>query len=188
MSRGDKQPEQEAEHLQHAAEHERPGKNRVMTYLVILFAAAFCLMLLSYLMQQRNNREAMEGLKQSVSTMTSVQDLLTQNQTLEGQVKDLEGQVQDLTAQVKELQELNTTLDSARQEQNNNLDQLTDQLTAMDSFWQLDRAYLLGRYTQCRELIQAMEEAELDGLLPQESEAGDLSPAQRYQDIHDALF
>ena len=38
--------------LQHEAEHASPGKrNSVLIYLVILFAAAFLLLLLSYFMQ-----------------------------------------------------------------------------------------------------------------------------------------
>ena len=50
MSTGSDKEEQVS--LQHAAEHEKPHKKlSVMTYLVILIAAAFLLLLLSYFMQ-----------------------------------------------------------------------------------------------------------------------------------------
>ena len=86
-----REPEEKQEHesggLQHAAEHERPHKRlSVMNYLTILFAAAFLLLLLSYLMQQRTNSETIEGLKQSVSAMQSIDSLQKEKEGLESQV------------------------------------------------------------------------------------------------------
>lgn len=91
-----REPEEKQEHesggLQHAAEHERPHKRlSVMNYLTILFAAAFLLLLLSYLMQQRTNSETIEGLKQSVSAMQSIDSLQKEKEGLESQVALLEG-------------------------------------------------------------------------------------------------
>lgn len=101
----DKHTDPEPVHLQHAAEHERPGgKSHVMSYLVILFAAAFLLMLLSYFMQQRNNQEAMEGLKQSASAVESIQNLMADNARLQTENQDLKDQVQALEAQQKQLE------------------------------------------------------------------------------------
>ena len=49
----------------------KPGKNTsVFTYLAILFAAAFLLLLLAYFIQQRNSEVAIDGLKDSLSTST----------------------------------------------------------------------------------------------------------------------
>ena len=55
------QEHNQLEDLQHEAEHTRPPKRggAVMGYLVVLFGAAFLLLLMSYFMQQRTNREAM---------------------------------------------------------------------------------------------------------------------------------
>lgn len=96
-----REPEEKQEHesggLQHAAEHERPHKRlSVMNYLTILFAAAFLLLLLSYLMQQRTNSETIEGLKQSVSAMQSIDSLQKEKEGLESQVALLEEQVAHL--------------------------------------------------------------------------------------------
>ena len=51
------------EDLQHEAEHTPPPHKRgsVLLYLAILFGAAFLLLLMSYFMQQRANREAIDN-------------------------------------------------------------------------------------------------------------------------------
>ena len=75
--------------LQHDAEHERPPRNKqqsVLIYLVILFAAAFLLMAMSYLMQRRSSDATIEDLRESVTAMQSVGDIQTQNETLRQQV------------------------------------------------------------------------------------------------------
>ena len=68
--------EEDAIPLQHDAEHERPRKPQsVLLYLVILFAAAFLLMALSYFMQRRASDAAIEDLRESVTAMQSVGDI-----------------------------------------------------------------------------------------------------------------
>ena len=66
---------------------------------------------------------------------------------------------------------------------------------AMDYFWQIAEAYVRGRYSICRDLIAVLEdtssgEAPLKSYLPQESytDNGRFSPADRYQEIWDALY
>ena len=117
-----REPEEKQEHesggLQHAAEHERPHKRlSVMNYLTILFAAAFLLLLLSYLMQQRTNSETIEGLKQSVSAMQSIDSLQKEKEGLESQVALLEEQVAHLEGQVSALQNETAALQSTAEEQ-----------------------------------------------------------------------
>ena len=66
---------------------------------------------------------------------------------------------------------------------------------AMDYFWQVNEAYVRGRYTLCRELITAMEDTSngqtpLKDYLPTESTTNNdrISPADRYQEIYDDLY
>ena len=81
--------------LQRQADRTKPGSQRsVLVYLVILFAAAFVLLLLSYFMQQRSNEETIDGLKQSVSAIQSAQDAFEENASLKEQLEELESQVQ----------------------------------------------------------------------------------------------
>ena len=86
---------QERGRLQHAAEHERPNKrNSVLFYLVILFAAAFVLLLMSFLMQQRANQAALDDLQQtSDSTVQSLENMLQDT----GETDALQRQLDALT-------------------------------------------------------------------------------------------
>lgn len=167
---------QEPAHLQHAAEHERPrGKTHVMSYLVILFAAAFLLLLLSYLMQQRSNQETIDGLKTSVSTMQSVEDLIEDNQLLHNQVSEMEAQINTLTQSRQALEAQVQDQDQA--------------LTAMDWLWRIQRAYSKGSKKDARELVDQFEATGLSHALPQTALSGvdGPSPAEQYNALLDAL-
>ena len=74
----------------------------MLSYLVILFAVAFLLLLLAYFQQQRINADTSNALQQSVSAVQSIQNLMTDNETLRSQVADLEEQVETLTARSQE--------------------------------------------------------------------------------------
>ena len=131
----------------------------VVHYIAILFAAAFLLMLMTYLMDRRQNEEVVDslnqsvsGLRESLSNMQSVQDIYEENQALLQEIDRLEDQVDELERQ-----------DSA---QTTALEQAEQTRQAMDWFWQIDEAYILGRYSLCRELIQSLEDSGLAESLP----------------------
>lgn len=178
------QPEQESKKPAYVPPASREKRQRsVVHYVAILFAAAFLLMLLTYLMDRRQNEQVVDslnqsvsGLRESLSSMQSVQDVYEDNQTLLKEVEDLE-------TQVKALQE-------AQSELNSRLDQQTRAGQAMDWFWQINEAYVKGQYSKARDLIQRLKDAGLDGALPQESvtDNGRFSPADRYQEIYNALY
>ena len=173
--------------LQHDAEHERPPRNKqqsVLIYLVILFAAAFLLMAMSYLMQRRSSDATIEDLRESVTAMQSVGDIQTQNETLRQQVADLEAQLEEAQRELDGMRDTLNTM-TVREER------LTQ---AMDLFWQIDEAYVRGRWTLCRELIGRMEDVSagstLKEYLPRESTTDNdrFSPADRYQEIYDDVM
>lgn len=173
------------ENLQHQAEHTRPRRRAsVMVYLVILFAVAFLLLLLAYFQQQRQSSETTDALKQSISAVQSIENLIGDNEQLRDRVDELEART------------------AALEQENDSLKTLTDDLTvqlektqqAMDYFWQVDEAYVRGRYGLCRDLIQDMEDVSagspLKDYLPTESTTGTdrFSPSDRYQEIYKALY
>lgn len=177
--------DQDKQDLQHEAEHAKPRKRvSVVGYLAILFAVAFLLLLLSYFMQQRANSDAMDDLTQSsMSAYQSLQNIIAERDELKAKVSELE---EELAQAEQELDGLRTTLDNQtiREEQ---------LIRAMDLFWQIDEAYVRGRYSLCRELINQMEDVSagsaLKEYLPTESttDTDRFSPAERYQEIYDAL-
>jgi uncharacterized protein YoxC len=174
------------------ASQQRKRQRSVIFYIFILFAAAFVLLLLSFLMERRQNAEnldnlnqSMSGLKESVSAMQSVQQLYEENAALKDQVQDLEDQLKDA---LNSIDGLTDTISN----QEHTLEQTQ---VAMDYFWQIDEAYVRGRYTLCRSLIEVLEDnadgkTPLKAYLPAESATDNdrFSPADRYQEIHDALY
>ena len=71
-----------------------------MRYITILFAAAFVLMLFTYLMERRQNevlmqenQEQIEDLQQSVSAVQSLKNLYAENDALKEQLAQLEEKV-----------------------------------------------------------------------------------------------
>ena len=176
----EKAPEKPPAYVPPATREKR--QRSVVHYIAILFAAAFLLMLMAYLMDQRQN-EAMNNLNQSI---TGLQDSITDQNSLQDIYEDnmqLIQQVGQLEEQVKQLEEEKQSLTS----------QLSDQekaSQAMDWFWQIDEAYVLGRYSLCRDLIQEIQDAGLVDYLPKESitDNGRFSPSGRYQEIYEALY
>ena len=176
----EKAPEKPPAYVPPATREKR--QRSVVHYIAILFAAAFLLMLMAYLMDQRQNQamndlnQSLTGLQDSITDQSSLQDIYEDNMQLIQQVGQLE-------EQVKQLEEDKQSLTS----------QLSDQekaSQAMDWFWQIDEAYVLGRYSLCRSLIQELEDAGLVDYLPKESvtDNGRFSPSGRYQEIYEALY
>lgn len=166
-----------SQNLQHQAEHTRTGhRSNVVGYLAILFAAAFLLLGFAYLQQQRINEETTDALKESSSAFQSIQDLMAENVDLKDQVEALE---ERLAAQEAEGQKRDQQLAAQARE-----------AQAMQWFWQIDDYYVRGAYRTARSLIQDFEAAGLKSALPQENTTGTdrFSPAQRYQEIYDALY
>lgn len=169
--------------LQRQADRAKPGSERsVLIYLVVLFAAAFILLLLSFLMQQRSHEEAIDGLKQSVTTMQSVQEVYEENTALAEQLEQLEEQLRAQENEISGLEQGNALLQNEKEH-------LERSAQAMDWFWQINEAYVRGRYTLARQLIDQMG-AELPQYLPTESitDTERFSPYDRYQEIYEALY
>ena len=105
--------------------------------------------------------------------------LKAENETLEAQLTDLEQQLADAQSEAERAQDAAA---EAVREAN-----LTAR--AMDFFWQIDEAYVRGRYSLCRELIASLENDSLTAYLPKESatDTDRFSPYDRYQEIYEAL-
>ena len=154
----------------------------VFKYITILFAAAFVLMLLTFMMERRQNQQVVDslnqsvsGLRESLSNAQSAQDIYEENMEMIQKINDLEEENQRLTQENDQL--------NASQQQN------AKSVEAMGWFWQIDEAFVLEKYSLCRSLIEEMGD-ELAAALPQEAvtDNGRFSPADRYQEIYDAVY
>lgn len=161
-----------------------------MRYITILFAAAFVLMLFTYLMERRQtealmqeNQEQIEDLQQSVSAVQSLKNLYAENDALKEQIAQLEEKTSRLETEKNTLSGHVTNVEL-------NLANAKKGLQAMDWFWQIDEAYAKGKYALCRSLIENLDTAELTGYLPTESitDNGRFSPADRLAEIRDKVY
>ena len=153
-----------------------PGsKSRpVLLYMGIMFSVALILLLLSFLMQQRNHEALMEGLT-DLSDLQSMVDLKMENQTL-----------QESLAQNKlDLATLQTEYESMTAQKN----AAAAQTTAMEHLAEIRHAYDLDHRKTARALIAAFESTGLSESLPDTSAVeGGTSPAQVFLDIKEDLF
>ena len=125
----------------------QPSNKPVVTYIMILFIAAFLLMALSFLIHQRSNTEALGQLQNSVTAMQEVQATQEANIALQQQLTDLQEELDktvaaydgQLTALVSDVEQRQLALD------------------AMTNLYLLQQAYSAGEYDSCLEIIRFME-------------------------------
>ena len=170
-----------------------PQKRRqqsALQYITILFAAAFVLLLFTFMMERRQNQvlmqenqEQIEDLQQSVSAVQSLQNLYEENEKLKVNIAELE-------TEIAKLQASNDTVSNRLVTTEQALDTAKKSLNAMDWFWQIDEAYAKGRYSLCRSLIQSLDEAGLTETLPRVSitENDRFSPYDRLAEIRDIVY
>ena len=182
------EPEKKPEHS-----HKHRQKS-VFQYITILFAAAFVLLLYTFMMerrqndilQQQSNDKLNQLQQQSVSAVQSLDNLYQENEYLKQSMDHLETQISNLEQEKQQLeQDLAASQDTVEWQQRS--------AEAMDWFWQVDEAYVRGKYTLCRTLMRHLEDAgdgdPLKNYLPQESATknGRFSPYHRYEEIYNAL-
>lgn len=166
---------------------QRRQQRSVFQYITIMFAAAFVLLLFTYMMERRQyeliqeqNREQIDDLQQTVSSVQSLQGLYDENEALKERVTQLE----------EELEMTNSQLDQfagAITEQRHILEMTC---RALDYFWQIDEAYVRDRTTLCRDLIRELEDNQLAKFLPRDSATDNdrFSPYDRYMEIREKVI
>lgn len=182
------EPEKKPEHS-----HKHRQKS-VFQYITILFAAAFVLLLYTFMMerrqndilQQQSNDKLNQLQQQSISAVQSLDNLYQENEYLKQSMDHLETQISNLEQEKQQLeQDLAASQDTVEWQQRS--------AQALDWFWQVDEAYVRGKYALCRTLMRHLEDTgdgdPLKNYLPQESATknGRFSPYHRYEEIYHAL-
>ena len=148
------------------------GKKPVIVYILILFLAAFLLMFLSMLSHQRSNAEALGQLQNSVSAIQEIQ-------TSQEQVIELQKQLSDVQKE----------LDAAQEESQEKDDSIAQQESdALLALYNLQQEYAAGNLDGCRVTLQEISDQGLEELLPKTAPDGITSPAQRYQQLREAIL
>ena len=188
------EPEQKPESEKKPEHSHKHRQKSVFQYITILFAAAFVLLLYTFMMerrqndilQQQSNDKLNQLQQQSISAVQSLDNLYKENEELKQSVDYLEEQVSQL-----EQEKLKLDQDLAAAQDSNQWQQRSAE--ALDWFWQVDEAYVRGKYSLCRTLMRHLEDTgdgdPLKNYLPQESATknGRFSPYDRYEEIYNAL-
>lgn len=159
-----------------ASQESKPsgGKKPVIVYIMILFIAAFLLMAFSFLMHQRSNTEALGKLQDSVSALQAVQATQDENVSLQEQLKAAQAQMDDLQKKADDAADAQTDLQG--------------QLDALSSLYVLQQQFAAKDYDACKQTIQNMESTGQSSLLSKDAGSGVTSPADRYQQLKEAVM
>ncbi|MEH2940298.1 hypothetical protein [Lawsonibacter sp. JLR.KK007] len=168
---------------------QRRRRNSVFQYIAVLFMAAFVLLLFTFMMERRQSQQQIDDLKQSASTVQTLQGLIDENSSLKLRLAELEEQLEQ---QKSAAGDLTVSLDGVTDTLSHTENLLAWTTQAMDYFWQINDAYVRGRTQLCRELITQLESPEttpaagpLMEYLPKENSTGTdrYSPYDRYMEI-----
>ena len=157
---------------------QRKKRNSVFRYIAFLFAAAFVLLLYTFMLERRQSQQQIDDLKQSNSAAQTLQGLIDENGQLKTETEQMKDQIKELQGLLAAAEEEQGLLQAQIQgEQKTNM--------AMHWFWQINDASVRGKTKLCRELITALEEAKLQDYLPKENITGTdrFSPYDRYMEI-----
>ena len=147
------------------------GKKPVFVYILILFLAAFLLIFLSLLAHQRSNSEALGQLQNSMSAMQEIQEQILNLQT-------------QLDAVEQERDQAKADLEASQ----NDAEQLKKESDALMALYTLQQEYLAGNLDSCRITLQEISDQKLADLLPTTAPEGVTTPAQRYQELREAIL
>ena len=159
----------------------------MLQYIAVLFCAAFVLLLFTFVMErrqyQRLQEENQDNKQQSVSATQTLNGILEENKQLKEQLEEQQGALEELQGRFARLEDDYTAAEQARVEQSRTAE-------AMDWFWQINEAYVRGRYSKCRELIASLEEGGLADCLPKVSATDNdrFSPYDRYMEIRNKVI
>lgn len=169
---------------------QRRRQRSVFQYVTILFAAALVLLFYTFMMERRqfelqkeqDQANISDLQQQSVSATQTLNGILEENQQLKDQLEDQEAQLKELQSRYDQLETDYSTAEQANINQSRTAE-------AMDWFWQINEAYVRGKYSLCRSLIEDMGELLVSYLPPYSVTNNDrFSPAERYQEIYSKVM
>lgn len=154
---------------------EAPSKKKpVVVYIMILFVVAFLLMALSFVMHQQSNSKVLGELQDSVSAMQEIQATQDRLLEIEGELSEAEDALEQAQAETE-----------AAQQEALEAQQVQEALLAL---YELQQRYSAGDIEGCLETLQRMSDQELVDLLPKDRPEGITSPADRYQQLKEAVL
>ena len=121
----------------------------MFTYLAILFAAAFLMLLLAYFIQQRNNDVALDHLRDSITSYQSLDQLIEENQALDDENQRLTQELETARADSEQWQALYEGLDADHKA-------ASAQADTAEALLSLSIAYQSEDYETCAGILQTL--------------------------------
>ncbi len=175
IAAAEEQPQAKAETEQHEPIHLVGRKARpVIFYIIVMFAVALVLILLSFFMQQRNHEALIEGISGSALSVQTIVDLEMDKERL-----------------TEDLDKANETLSQVQKENEENKKKAEETARQVLALQYLMEARLLaqeGRKSEARKMLESLEGKDLVRALPtQEAAEGQTVPKTAYEDLKRAL-
>lgn len=160
---------------QRQGERSRPTKASALGYLAILFAVAFLLLLFAYFQQRRSSSETSDALNRSVSAVSTIETMMTDNDALRQEVNALKEENLSLKEQYQAESQARGQQDSA--------------VVALDYLWRIQRFWDRGNREEALALVNEFEAGGYAASLPATSPSGAAgnSPLEQYNALLDAL-
>lgn len=149
-------------------------KKPVIVYIMILFIVAFLLMALSFFSHQRSNEQVLGTLQSSMSTLQDLQKSQDENLRLQDELDAANQQISNLQSNLDEYTAAWSNSESA--------------YVALLTLYKLQQQYAAADYDGCKQTIQSMEDGGWNDLLFDEMLDDVTSPAQRYQQLKEAVM
>ncbi len=170
---------------------QRRRQQSVLKYVAILFAAAFVLLLYTFLMDRRQHELTQVENQEQINQLQ--QNTVSATQRLDAIISERDQLKEESAAQKEQIEGLEEELRSAEAfsaETQSSLSEKDRALAAMDWFWRIQRLYSRGSIRSARELAKQFEESGLQEALPDTNYAGleGNSPKAQYQELHDLLL
>ena len=148
-------------------------KKPVVIYIMVLFIAAFLLMIWSLFSHQRSNTEALGRLQSSGTAMQAVQEL-------QDQVIALQRELAEANKRLEELEDTSSV-------QQKTVEILEMQNEAMQRLYMLQQQYAAGNYDACCQILHEFDTDGYTKYLPHLSDESVTHPEDRYQQLKDAV-
>ena len=145
----DKSPARSAPGQRSPADNRCGKRSSVYLYLVVLFGAAFLMLLLAYFVQQRNNESAISDLRNTMNLsreqlVEEIGTLTKENESLQQENEDLQAQLAELQQQKDELEEQSFWREK----------ELMIQSFSWSSLWLLEQNFRDQDYDACVQFFQ----------------------------------
>ena len=161
-------------------------KSSVYLYLLVMFGAAFLMLLLAYFIQQRSNENTISGLRDSMNLSRA--ELLEQIKDLEDRNTALHGELSAAYVERAQWQRLYEEAALEASSVSEQYETAQEELYSWASFWMLEYYYQLENYEACAAVLLMQEQGQYPYRAPDRVRQAEIIQAVVDEDILDEEY